>query len=199
MTEQGISITTHTETCCEFPVTSNIMHLYTREEREDSCINCYETKESKSDKHAWDLHEDDRLGEGQALTLNQDDTPTASDWVSSETIDRESRYIITLETIKIDKGTYIDSEGKTRDYNENWYHMEERVVITKREGNWLIRSEFTKPVVMLQDGGEYEELWELDDMRQRSREVVCTWCHILTPKAFNQCQDCDGILEHNVR
>jgi hypothetical protein len=64
---------------------------------------------------------------------------------------------------------------------------------TSREG------EYKMPIVFLQDGGVYEELWELDDMRQRAREVECQWCHILTPKAFNQCQDCDGILEHNVR
>ena len=61
------------------------------------------------------------------------------------------------------------------------------------------REEYKLPIVLLQDGGQYEELWELDDMRQRSREVECQWCHILTPKVFNQCQDCDGILEHNVR
>ena len=61
------------------------------------------------------------------------------------------------------------------------------------------REEYKESTTQLQDGGTYEELWELDDMRQRSREVECQWCHLLTPKAFNQCQDCDGILEHNVR
>lgn len=65
--------------------------------------------------------------------------------------------------------------------------------------DWTDRDgEYKLPIVMLQDGGVYEELWELDDMRQRSREVQCPWCNLLTPKAFNQCQDCDGILEHNV-
>ena len=69
------------------------------------------------------------------------------------------------------------------------------------EGNedYIMREEYKLPIVMLQDGGVYEELWELEDQRQRSREVECQWCHLLTPKAFNQCQDCDGILEHNVR
>ena len=61
------------------------------------------------------------------------------------------------------------------------------------------REEYKEPTTNLQDGGTYEELWELDDMRQRSREVECPWCHLLTPKAFNDCQDCDKPLESNVR
>jgi len=66
--------------------------------------------------------------------------------------------------------------------------------------DWTDRDgEYKLPIVMLQDGGEYEELWELDDMRQRSREIECPWCHILTPKVFNDCQDCDKPLESNVR
>lgn len=64
---------------------------------------------------------------------------------------------------------------------------------TKRDG------EFKPPIVMLQDGGEYDELWEIDDMTQRAREVVCPWCMLLTPKAFNDCQDCEKPLEHNVK
>lgn len=64
---------------------------------------------------------------------------------------------------------------------------------TERDG------EYKAPVVFLQDGGVYEELWELDDMRQRARETECQWCHILTPKAFNDCQSCDKPLELNVR
>lgn len=63
----------------------------------------------------------------------------------------------------------------------------------------VIRLEYTPPIVQLQDGGEFEELWELDDMRQRSREVKCPWCNLLTPKAFNDCQDCDKPLELNIR
>ena len=64
---------------------------------------------------------------------------------------------------------------------------------TEREG------EYKLPTVFLQDGGEYEELWELDDERQRAREVQCPWCNLLTPKLFNDCQDCDRPLEGNVR
>ena len=69
------------------------------------------------------------------------------------------------------------------------------------EGNedYVLRLEFKEPVVQLQDGGVYEELWELEDERQRARETECQWCHILTPKAFNDCQSCDKPLENNVR
>jgi hypothetical protein len=81
-------------------------------------------------------------------------------------------------------------------YKRNWLRPVEDI----SGHDWTDRDgEYKLPIVTLQDGGVYEELWELDDMRQRSREVECQWCHILTPKIFNQCQDCDGILEHNVR
>lgn len=61
------------------------------------------------------------------------------------------------------------------------------------------RREYLEPVVSLQDGGVYEELWELDDERQRARETQCPWCNILTPKIFNDCRSCDKPLENNVR
>jgi hypothetical protein len=70
------------------------------------------------------------------------------------------------------------------------------------EGNEIdhvMREEYKLPVVMLSDGGVYEELWELDDYRQGMREVQCPWCNLLTPKHFNDCQDCDKPLELNVR
>lgn len=61
------------------------------------------------------------------------------------------------------------------------------------------RNEFLPPIALISDGGVYEELWELDDQRQRARETECQWCHLLTPKAFNDCQACDKPLELNVR
>jgi hypothetical protein len=64
---------------------------------------------------------------------------------------------------------------------------------TEREG------EYKLPVVFLQDGGVYEELWELQDTTQQAREIECQWCHLMTPKQFNDCQDCDKPLEGNVR
>lgn len=61
------------------------------------------------------------------------------------------------------------------------------------------RHEFLPPIAQLIDGGVHEELWELDDMRQRMREVQCHWCNLLTPRIFNDCQACDKPLEQNVR
>ena len=81
-------------------------------------------------------------------------------------------------------------------YKRNWLRPVEDISghdWTDREG------EYKNPIVFLQDGGVYEELWELEDERQRAREVQCPWCNILTPKAFNDCQDCDKPLESNVR
>jgi hypothetical protein len=181
-TTQGISVTSQCYDCITL---------------DDMCLNCTEGKEARDSAVAHQLVDEGNM-QYKRNWLRNDDQWSASDWVASETADRKSKYIITIETIKVDKGTYIDSEGETREYNENWYHMEERVVVTKRETDWLIRSEFTKPTVTLQDGGVYEELWELDDERQYAREVQCPWCFILTPKLFNDCQSCDGILEHNV-
>lgn len=62
-----------------------------------------------------------------------------------------------------------------------------------------LRFEYLPPITNLQDGGVYEELWELDDMTQRARETECQWCHLLTPKMYNDCQSCDKPLESNVR
>lgn len=54
------------------------------------------------------------------------------------------------------------------------------------------RYEFAQPIVVLADGGTYEELWELDDETQARREVCCNWCHLMTPKVMLPlCQDCD--------
>jgi hypothetical protein len=60
------------------------------------------------------------------------------------------------------------------------------------------RYEYKKPTTDLQDGGELDNLWELQDYTQSQRETECPWCHLLTPKVFNDCQDCDKPLEHNV-
>lgn len=80
-------------------------------------------------------------------------------------------------------------------YKHHWF------LTTEPSGHdWTERDgEFKHSTVTLQDGGVFEELWELDDMRQRARETECNWCHIMTPKAFNDCQSCDKPLELNVR
>ena len=159
---QGISITTHTETCCEYPVTSNIMHLYTGEERVDSCINCYETKEGRDDYIAYELVDEGNLQYGDRAPLRVDE-PSGHDWIASITVREE----------------ILDKDGKRIDY--------------------ILRMEYAQPVVQLQDGGVYEELWELEDYTQYKREKQCQWCNILTPKMFNDCQSCDKPLENNTK
>jgi hypothetical protein len=85
------------------------------------------------------------------------------------------------------------SEGNLQ-YKAQW------LVNTEPSGHdWTDKEgEFKLPIVLLQDGGVYEELWELEDMRQRSRETECQWCHMMTVKIYNDCQSCDKPLEHNV-
>jgi hypothetical protein len=148
------------------------------------CQTCLDDAEAKSDDMAWNLHEDDRLGEGKCLTYDTSDAPSASDWVASETYIKPREWKVKM----------IEKWGE-----DNPFQLIELAVKFIDTDEPVTRSEFLPPIAQLIDGGVYEELWELDDMRQRAREVECKWCHILTPKAFNDCQDCDKPLEHNVR
>jgi hypothetical protein len=93
-----------------------------------------------------------------------------------------------------DKAYELVDEGNMQ-YKRHWFRN------TEPSGHdWTDREgEYKLPIVFLQDGGVYEELWELEDMTQRARETECQWCHILTPKMYNDCQSCDKPLEGNVR
>jgi predicted amidophosphoribosyltransferase len=85
------------------------------------------------------------------------------------------------------------SEGNLQ-YKAQW------LVDTEPSGHdWTDREgEYKLPIVLLQDGGELDNIWSLDDYTQSQREVICPSCHLTTPKMFNQCQCCDAPLEHNV-
>ena len=149
------------------------------------CQDCIDDAEARADDNAWNLHEEDRLGEpGKCLSLDTSDAPSASEWVASETYMQPTRR----------KAVFTE---KWKD--ESMHLIELAVRFIDPDEPVLTRKEFLPPIVQLQDGGEYEELWELDDMRQRAREIECQWCHLLTPKAFNDCQACDKPLELNVR
>jgi len=165
---------------------------------EDLCLECTELAEARATYIAYQI-----VDEGNqiypSIWSRAGNEPSASDWVASETLQTQSYYIISIVTKKITTGTYINKHGETMQWNENWYHIDETVNKTVREGGWLIRREFAVPTVSLQDGGVHEELWELDDYTQSKREVQCRWCNILTPKLFNDCQSCDKPLESNVR
>lgn len=93
-----------------------------------------------------------------------------------------------------DKAYELVDEGNLQ-YKRQW------MIVTEPSGHdWTDREgEYKLPTVFLQDGGEVDNLWELEDETQRRREVECQWCHIMTPKIYNDCQSCDGTLEHNVR
>jgi len=152
------------------------------------CATCLKNDEFRSDNKAYNLHEQDRLGEGGAcLTYDTSDEPSASEWVSSQT------YVRT-RGIKEKKPVFTE---KWKD--ESMYLIELAVKFIDPDEPVVTRNEFLPPIAQLMDGGEYEELWELQDTRQRNREVECQWCHLLTPKQFNDCQDCDKPLELNVR
>ena len=93
-----------------------------------------------------------------------------------------------------EKAHDIVDEGNVH-YNHQWH------LVTEPSGHdWTERDgEFKLPIVFLQDGGELDNLWELQDYTQSQREIECQWCHLLTPKVFNDCQACDKPLESNVR
>jgi hypothetical protein len=147
------------------------------------CATCLKNDESKSDDNAWNLHEDDRLGEGNCLSIDTSDAPSASEWVASVTyVSPPKRRAIMIEKWREESMFLIELAVKFIDTDEP-----------------VTRSEFLPPIAQLIDGGVYEEYWELDDQRQRAREVQCHWCNLLTPKAFNDCQACDKPLELNVR
>lgn len=186
MTESlGINVVNLSEDCCEFPLTSNLMHLFTGEQQVFSCINCYENDEYQADTKAYNLHEEDRLGEDSpTLTYDTSDAPSASDWVSSQTYIKPQ----TWRTKMIEKWK-----------DESMELIELAVKFIDTDEPVMTRNEFLPPIAQLMDGGEYEELWELQDTRQRAREVECQWCHILTPKLFNDCQSCELPLESNVK
>ena len=106
-------------------------------------------------------------------------------------------------------------EMDSNDTNRAWEIVDEgnlqyRYTVSYIQSNpsghdWARREgEFLNPSHKLEDGLDEQlamhlSLDELDDMTQRNREVECPWCHILTPKQFNDCQDCDKPLELNVR
>jgi hypothetical protein len=177
----GISITNSCYECQVIAMSVEAGHP------EGKCFTCLEQEEANADTNAWNLHEDDRLGEGPGLSVDTSDSPSSSEWVSSQTYTGTVRKARMIEK-------WVSNTGK---YGEKT-HLES-LTVEFEEAEPDIRHEFLPPIAQLIDGGEFEELWELDDMIQRARETECQWCHLLTPKVFNDCQSCDKPLELNVR
>lgn len=153
-------------------------------EQEQLCVDCVDQKDARLTDKAYALVDEGLSTEGYAL-YRTDDAPSASDWVSSETITKEQTW-----TTKMTEIWDADNPFKL---------IQLAVEFIDKDDPWLIRKEFANPVTQLIDGGTHDELWELDDERQRAREVQCPWCNILTPKLYNDCQTCDRTLESNVR
>lgn len=174
-TENGMSIT---NVCYECMIIARDVELGFPTGK---CQTCMESEEARSDINAWNLHEDDRLGEGKGLLVDTDE-PSGHDWISSETYVRDTyKKAIMIE-----------------EWDDNC-HLVKMEVIFLDTDEVTVRNEFTPPTYNILDGGTLDNLWELDDIRQLGRETECQWCHILTPKAFNDCQSCDHPLELNVR
>ena len=128
----------------------------------------------------------ERISNGISITTQCYDCLQADDLCLECTENREARDAQVAHEL-VDEGNLQYKHQwmtTTEPSNHDW---------TEREG------EYKLPVVFLQDGGVYEELWELDDTTQQAREVECQWCHLMTPKQFNDCQDCDRPLEGNLR
>jgi hypothetical protein len=128
------------------------------------------------------------------VTYTQDSLSITN--VCPECIAQETLCIDCVETADArltDKAYESASEGNLM-YKSQW------LVDTEPSGHdWTDREgEFKLPIVLLQDGGELDNIWSLDDYAQSQREVICHACNLATPKMFNDCQSCDTPLEHNV-
>jgi len=105
------------------------------------CQTCIDNDEARADDKAWNLHEDDRLGEGPCLSYDTTDAPSASDWTASETyIKPPTKRAIMIEKWKDESMHLIELAVKFIDTDEP-----------------VTRSEFLPPIVQLNDGGVYEE------------------------------------------
>jgi len=175
--QQGIRVENHCYEC--MIIARDVAEGFTF----SKCQTCQDNEEAQADNKAWNLHEDDRLWEPNPMSYDTSDEPSASDWVSSQTISQPARSKPMFKEI----------------WDEEKFHLIElSVKFLDPDEPHLYRNEFTPPIAQLMDGGVHEELWELEDYTQLQREKECQWCHILTPKIFNDCQSCDKPLENNL-
>lgn len=149
--------------------------------QETLCVECVEAADARLTDRAYEA-----ASEGNLMYKSQwlvTDEPSGSDWVGSE--------------------TYVRPQTWKAEFKEEWdgdnpFKLVELSVKFVETDEPIVRKEFMLPIVQLQDGGELDNIWSLEDYTQSRREVVCPSCHLTTPKMFNQCQCCDATLEHNV-
>lgn len=133
---------------------------------------------------------------GERCAICQDEmdaNDTARAW---EIVDEGNmQYTFTL--------SHVQSDPSGHDWVSSVNYLQKPAVLMDGSLQYF-RYEYAPTSVKIDDG--LDELTilrlnldELDDETQRSREVECPWCHLMTPKQFNDCQDCDKPLELNVR
>lgn len=150
--------------------------------QETLCVECVEAADARLTDKAYEA-----ASEGNLMYKSQwlvTDEPSSSDWVGSE--------------------TYVRPQTWKAEFKEEWdednpFKLVELSVKFVETDEPIVRREFMLPIVQLQDGGELDNVWSLEDYTQSRREVVCHMCHLTTPKMFNQCQTCDTELEHNIK
>jgi len=151
-------------------------------EQEQLCVDCVDAADARLTDKAYELVDDAydmyRYAPMYTPLLKLSGDPSGHDWTSSQTYERKQGWIVKMTEI----------------WDDNCHLVELSVTFLETDEP-LVRNEYLPPIVQLQDGGEYEELWELDDQRQFTREYVCQACHILTPIHINTCQVCDAVLE----
>lgn len=147
------------------------------------CLTCDEDKEGRDDYIAYELVDEGNLQYNGQAPLRVDE-PSGSDWIASESY--------------IKPQTWVARFTEKWDDNNPFHLIELSVQFEKPEEDYLIRHEYSPPIVQLIDGGTLDNLWELEDYTQYKRETKCKWCNILTPKMFADCQSCDKPLENNL-
>ena len=169
-TSNGISVTTECTDC---------VYL---DDYDYKCRACIEETEARLSDLAHDIVDE---GNDQYARpwFRKNENHSGSDWTESQTVTGKAGKIVKMIEI----------------WDDNCHLVELSVKFIDNEEEYNTRYEFLPPIAQLIDGGELDNLWELDDYTQNQREVACPWCHILTPKQFNDCQDCDKPLERNVR
>lgn len=141
-------------------------------EQEQLCVDCVDAADARLTDKAYALVDEGNT-QYRRTWSRQDDQPSGSDWIASETYVRPRGWFVKMTEIWSDECKLVELSVTFLETDED-----------------LVRHEFLPPIVQLQDGGVYEELWELDDLRQYSREVQCKHCNLRVPNT-RICTSCD--------
>ena len=171
-TSNGISITTQCPDC-----------IYL-DDYDYQCKPCIEQSEATLSDLAHNI-----VDEGNDIYphpwFRKNENHSGSDWLSSQTISAKAGKIVKM----------------IENWDDNCHLIELSVKFLDNDEEHTIRHEFLPPIAQLIDGGELDNLYELEDYAQAKREVQCPWCNLTTPRFYNDCQNttCLLPLERNVR